>query len=364
MKRKLYDIELSGMGKPANLVNELIRDKKRVKNLEHIDGTIWFQTDGSGVRYIRTNRKRHQVKVRVVRLDDETPMNRLFHSWIALLLCAIPFVASLFLWQVNVDAEYPEVAERIEAKLEKASVVPMSLLRQLPDEGRIRSLIMTEEPELSWVRFEKKGTTLTIVPMMSPKTTNKIAKDGKPSELAARTGGVVTGFQLKSGERVARIHQTVKKGDLLATGILEQGDKVAIVGAEGAVFADYWLEYKFSLPKTIEYRSLGQTSMSLEWNLPWMKKTASSQPFWKVVKLNEIKDEPIRTLTLEKGMEKKFLVPLLKHKLLSETSFEKEIKDENILQVTFDNDKVTGTILFLINENIAVKRPLSQGGDD
>lgn len=364
MKRKLFDVELKGEGKPAHLVNEMIRNKKRVSRLEHIDGAIWFRTDSIGLKYIRTNRRRFKLKVHVERLGDGTPINRLFHSWVALLLCIIPFLASLFLWQVNVDAEHPEIAERIEQTLQKSAVVPMKLLRQLPDETTIRSQIMTDEPDLSWVRFEKKGATLTVIPMISPKTSSKVEKTGKPGELAARTGGVITGFQLKSGERVARLNQTVKKGDLLATGVLEQGDKVAVVGAEGAVFADYWLEYKFSLPKTIQYRAAGEKSVSIEWHLPWLKQQSANRPFWKIVEWNEEVDNTVKTITLEEGMEKNFLVPLLKHKLLSETSFEKDIKDENILQVTFGSDKVTGTILFLINENIAVKRPLSQGGDD
>ncbi|MGG0642843.1 sporulation protein YqfD [Sporosarcina gallistercoris] len=364
MKRKLYDVELSGDGKPAHLVNELIRNKRRVSKLEHTEGAIWFQTDARGLRYIRSNRRRFKLKVHVLRLGDGTPVNRLFHSWVALLLCIVPFLASLFLWQVNVDAEHPEIAERIEQKLEKSAVVPMKLLHQLPDEGTIRSLIMTDEPDLSWVRFEKKGATLTVIPMISPKTSSKSEIAREPGDLVARTGGVITGFQLKSGERVARLNQTVKKGDLLATGVLEQGDKVAIVGAEGSVFADYWLEYKFSLPKTIQYRAAGEKRVIIEWNIPGLKQKAVNRPFWKFVEWNEEVDDTLKTITLEEGMEKDFLVPLLKHKLLSETSYEKDIKDENILQVTFDNDKVTGTILFLINENIAVKRPLSQGGDD
>lgn len=364
MKRKLFDVELSGEGKPTHLVNEMIRSKKRVSKLEHTEDAIWFQTDTAGLRYVRTNRRRWKLKVHVVRLGDGTPVNRLFHSWVVLFLCLIPFIASLFLWQVNVDAEHPEIAERVEQKLKKSAVIPMKLLRLLPDEGTIRSIIMTDEPDLSWVRFEKKGATLTVIPMISPKTSNKVEKTGRPGELAARTGGVITGFQLKSGERVARLNQTVKKGDLLATGVLEQGDKVAIVGAEGSVFADYWLEYNFSLPKTIQYRVVGEKRMVIEWNLPWQKPKPKNRPFWKIAEWHEEVDDKPKTITLEEGMEKEVLIPLLKHKLLSETSYEKDIKDENILQVTFDSDKVTGTILFLINENIAVKRPLSQGGEN
>lgn len=312
MKHKQYDVELRGTGEPARLINEMVHNKKKVTMLEKADGGIWFRTDAKGIKYIRANRRKFNLKVHIVRLSDGTPISRLFHSWSVLLFCVIPFAASLFLWQVNVDSEHPEIAERIEQKLKKSSIVPMQFLQKLPDEGTIRSLLMTDEPDLSWVRFEKRGAVLTIIPMHSPKTTEKVEETAKPSELAARTGGVITGFQLKSGERVARINQTVKKGDLLATGVLEQGDKVSIVGAEGSVFADYWLEYKFVLPKTIEYRAAGEKHLSIEWHLPWLKQNSDAQPFWKIVTWKEERHDQVKTITLEEGMEQDFLVPLLK----------------------------------------------------
>ena len=43
---------------------------------------------------------------------------------------------------------------------------------------------------------------------------------------------------------------------------------------------------------------------------------------------------------------------------MSESFSKAIIKDEKVLHVTFDNDKVNGTILFLVNDNIAVKRPI------
>ena len=66
-------------------------------------------------------------------------------------------------------------------------------------------------------------------------------------------------------------------------------------------------------------------------------------------------------LELAEGMEETVLIPLLKNRLMSESFSKSVVKDEKILHVSFDNDKVNGTILFLINDNIAVKRPISQG---
>ncbi|WP_040286645.1 sporulation protein YqfD [Sporosarcina koreensis] len=363
MKKRLFDVELSGSS-CTSFINEMVRSRRKVTRVEQQAGKVWLRTDSRGLRYIRANRRRHRLKVHIVRLEDGLPAERLFRSWSLLLFGLIPFAASLFLWQVTVDAEHPETAEKVQQALERSSVKPMQLLGGIPAEDALRTQIMAVDHDLSWVRFEKKGTTLHVIPMLSPKTARVQESDGKPSELAARTGGVVTGFRLSSGEPVAHRNQTVKKGDLLATGVLVQGDKTAVVGAEGAVFADYWLEYRFSLPRTVRYRSAGETETVIDWQAPWSDKRQNGRPWWKVVEWKEMTDYPVRAEELNEGMEESFLIPLLKHKLLSETSYEKEIKDENILQVTFDSDKVTGTVLFLINENIAEKRPISQGGDD
>ena len=58
---------------------------------------------------------------------------------------------------------------------------------------------------------------------------------------------------------------------MLATGILEQGDKTTVVGAEGAVYADYWVEYSFRLPKTIDYHLQGEETVQFSFQSPWQK---------------------------------------------------------------------------------------------
>ena len=85
-----------------------------------------------------------------------------------LIACLIPFVASFFLWTVDVESEMPEVVERIEKKLEKNSIVLLRPLSLIPDEGEIRRELMLDDPALSWVRFRRVGTTLTVIPMLSP----------------------------------------------------------------------------------------------------------------------------------------------------------------------------------------------------
>ncbi|WP_342511279.1 sporulation protein YqfD [Sporosarcina sp. FSL K6-1522] len=370
MVHKQFDIRISGNGDLSGFLTKLMTTGTKITSLSVVKDVAHFRTNRQGVAQIRRHRRAYRLKAAITIAGYETGAKRIFSSYRFLIACAIPFVCSFFLWTVEVESEMPEVVDRIEAKLASAAIVPFRPLASIPDEGEIRRALMLDDPSLSWVRFRKVGATLTVIPMLSPPfDDNPVVKEA-PADLIARTGGIITRFELERGERVGRVHQTVKKGDVLATGILEQGDKKTVVGAEGAVYADYWMEYSFSLPKTIDYQLQGEEVVKFSLMPPWQQgdgalsdKEERWKPWLPFVKTERLVEERSGQLELKKGMEKTFIIPLLKTKILSEPSRKVIIKDEKILHVTFDNDKVNGTVLFLLNDDIAVKRPISQGDE-
>lgn len=346
--------------KHANIspfLTKLASSRVPVKEL-YVDGdSAYFVTSKLGVKAARKFRKQYGLKIRVQYADEHSIIRYLFHSPFFLLSCLVPFVASFFLWQVEVDSSSPEVADRMTKKLDQAKIVEYMPLPLLPSEGELRQLLMTDEPTLSWIRFEQTGAKLTVFPMEAPKTQPPPQKDEKPAHLVAKTNGVITHFALKSGERVSRVHQTVQKGDVLASGIVERGEEQRVVGAVGAVYADYWLRYEFEVPRTIYYETKGEEQVTFKWNKPWQ----GHSPWWQLFEFEKTSETIQNELYLEEGMEQSVLVPLLKYKVLSNERSNRTIKEENVLHVAFENDKVIGTILFLINEDIAIKRPISQG---
>ncbi|WP_147059122.1 sporulation protein YqfD [Sporosarcina luteola] len=356
-----YVVAFSGKNDPTKFLSFIARSGVKIVSITETGDGVQFKTDKKGIAFIRKNRRRFKMKVSIRRADEGSVEKRLFTSYRFLIACIIPLAASLFLWKIEIETDTPEVADRIEVKLEKASILKYRPLSTIPDEGEIRRVLMSEDPALSWVRFKRSGATLTIIPMLSPKLNELAEKDGAPSDLIARTGGVVTGFQLSRGERVARIHETVKKGDLLATGILEQGDKTAVVGAEGSVYADFWSEYNFKIPKTIDYHLLGEENVIVNWQSPIVWREGKLPLFRSFIQTEHVRNDRIEQFELSEGMEETIILPLIKYKILSEMQSDLIIKDENILHLTFGNDTVEGTILFLMNENIAIKRPISQG---
>ncbi|MFS0575263.1 sporulation protein YqfD [Sporosarcina sp. 179-K 3D1 HS] len=364
---KWYHIKLTGKGDISKFLTDLAMKGTKIRSLSIDNQVATFRTDRKGLAQLRKRRRAFRFKFSVTGPQHDRGAKKIILTPLFLIACAIPFACSFFLWTVTVDSDRPEVVDRIEEKLEKASIVPLRPLALLPEEGEIRRHLMKNDPSLSWIRFKKIGTSLTVIPMLSPPSNKMEEKKGPPSNLVARTGGVITRFELERGERVGRVHQTVKKGDVLATGILEQGSKSVVVGAEGEVYADYWMEYQFSIPRTITYQMQGEEIVEISFKPPW--KTGGEPSWesedrkfpWSIIQTKRYTNDITGKLVLEEGMEESVILPLLKNKFLASPSSKAIIKDEKILHVSFDNDKVSGTILFLINDDIATKRPISQG---
>lgn len=361
MGRNRYEIRIKKSEHVARFLTKLKTTGTKVNYLVmYKDGASFF-TDRKGLKQVRKYRRQYRMKLKVVSIVEDSGLELIMGSSRFIILLAIPFICSFFLWSVTVESNMPEVNERIERKLEKASITPFRLLSMMPDETEIRRKLMQDEPSLSWVYFNRSGTTLTVIPMLSPSLENQAVSTTKPADLVARTGGIVTRFELTKGERVARLHATVKKGDLLATGTLEQGEDEVVVGAEGAVFADYWIEYRFELPRVVQYKVQGTEEIAFSFQWPWKGKNLFNKENWNIIETERIIQEADASFEIEEGMEESVIIPLLKTKLLTEVGPDATIKEEKVLQVTFDDDKVKGTILFLLNDNIAMKRPIIQG---
>ena len=361
MNRSRYNVKVSGQGNIALFLTKLKSVGVKITALRVEKESAFFKTDKKGLKQVRKYRRRFGLKVSMRVVVNDRGLDTLFKSYRFVIVFTVPFICSFFLWSVKVESDMPEVAERIEEKLIANEIVRFRPLLLIPDEGEMRRDLMQDDPDLSWVRFKRVGTSLTVIPMLSPSLNDQTEAEGTPSDLVARTGGVITRFALTKGERVGHVHRTVKKGDVLASGTLEQGEDYVVVGAAGAVYADYWIEYKFSIPKTIRYRVQGEEKVEFVFNPPWQEGKLMTKEIMNMVETKRTMSEATAQLEIVEGMEETVIIPLLKMKLLAELGADAIIKDDKVLHVTFDNDKVNGTILFLINDNIAVKRPISQG---
>ncbi|RND00018.1 sporulation protein YqfD [Lysinibacillus halotolerans] len=343
----------------------------KIKNVTHLDNEIRFEITRKDINIVRTIRKKYRVKVKIQYLQ----VSRIFqkNSWTAiglLLLICIPIVASQFVWKVEVQSDIPEVRVAVEKIVnEKLSLAKPTLRGKVESDFEIRQTIMEELRDLSWVHILKTGSSMTIVPQLAPITDNRDNINEGKNHLIAAKSGVITHFEISSGERRVLPNTTVYKGDTLVSGVISVGDKSVVVGASGEVYADYWLETEFSIPKELQLISASSREWTIDFKMNNDKKEQGKSfqkidlPEW-LSKFIEIKrTQKYITVTEEITEERieSFILPLLHEKILKSLPPKTIIKKENILHVTFDDDKVKGKVLFLVNENIAENYPIDQG---
>ncbi|MCM3387974.1 sporulation protein YqfD [Ureibacillus chungkukjangi] len=342
----------------------------KIKNLKHLENEIRFEMVRKDLKVLREIRKKYRVKVKIRYLQ----VSRIFqkNSWTAiglLLLILIPVISSQFVWDIDVEAETPELRVAVEKVIkEKLSLDKPTMKGRVQSDFEIRQSIMEELRDLSWVHILKTGSSMTIVPQLAPITDNKDNTTDAKNHLIATKSGVITNFEISSGERRVLPNTTVYKGDTLVSGVITVGERSVVVGAAGEVFADYWLETEFSIPKKIQLVSASSREWTFDFKINDEKEQGKSfqkvdLPEWLSRFIEIKKTQKYITVTEEISEEQieSFILPLLHEKILKSLPPKTIIKKENILHVSFDDDKVKGKVLFLVNENIAKNYPIDQG---
>ncbi|MEG0450032.1 MAG: sporulation protein YqfD [Lysinibacillus sp.] len=232
----------------------------------------------------------------------------------------------------------------------------------------MRQSLLEKNRELAWVHIEKNGGRVNLRPLEAPKE-KKLQTQRANSHLSATKSGVITHFEVEKGERMVAINDTVYEGDVLVKGVVESGESEVYVGASGAVYADYWMESKFKIPKKIKLDKLKEK----KWRILFLGIHDKEReqiyvqqkdlPKWlaKYVSIVEEQHTESFTIELDESKVETLLMPLLHEKIIQSLPAKTVIKKENLLHVKWSDDTVEGKVLFLINENIASPQPVEQG---
>lgn len=318
---------------------------------------------------VRKIRKQFRIPIHFSRPDNTQVIH--FHwSVLAGLLgfILVPYICSLFLWQISIEDVSDERQVKLEQELHKLNVIERKSLKSLVPDSEIRQVILANNHDLSWIHIKRTGAKMHLTSVPAPVIIREQVDKTGPSDLVALRKGVITHYDLRSGERLVPINATVKKGDRLVTGLLKQGNKNLVVGAEGQVFADYWLEMSFQLPTKIVYDKFVSEEVKILQVSPAWKSFKKEQNVERLIELFKSAFRVERNTIVEKSSVtvneqwiKEAFIPMLRMRTASTLSPNGKIKDEKILHMTWSNDTVKGKVLYYMNDNIAGKSPIHQG---
>lgn len=184
---------------------------------------------------------------------------------IAGIIAAIVIIslAGSVIWDVRVECEGEVSAVTVKEVLASHGVYPGARKAKL-DIGRIQADIESESREVAWISVNVIGTVayVEVIGEVIPPADEEVY-DGV--NLIASKDGVLTGYEIIAGEPVAEIGRTVKKGDLLVSGLYDSKRfGYRAVEAEGRVFArteevfsvEIPLRYTVRVPEKSEIRDI------------------------------------------------------------------------------------------------------------
>lgn len=342
-----------------------------IRHLKITDVYIYFEVSRNTLPVIRKLRNRHGIRLRIRYISQQDILRLDSITFIGLLLLiAIPIFASQWMWQVEVESNMPELRVRLEKTLQQElAMQPPFRKKALPDDMKLRQILLEKHRDLAWVHIQKQGEYIKFIPQQAPELIKLPNNNQQPMHLVAAKSGVITHFDIESGVRTVSPNTTVYEGDMLVSGVITSGDSYKAIGAKGAVYADYWLECSFSIPRVVTL--VGQEAKEWQILFKWAHKDAFKTQYYDEVPLPNmispfvkiVSEQTTKTVKQQITKEKipELVMPLLHQKILQTLPPNTLVKKQNLLHVQIDDDTVKGKVLFQINENIAKTQPVNQG---
>ena len=340
-------------------IQALHGQKIELKHVTFRDQEVTFETNMTHLSKIRRTRKRYKLKMSVHYADEMQVFRAQLWTVLGLIIMVIiPLLCAQVVWRIDVEADSPEIRQQIEKTFYETFQLETPMSRtKVPSDSMIRQQLLEKHRELAWVHIEKSGGRVVLRPQESPKQTEQ-KNERLATHLVATKNGVITNFNIQHGERKVSVNDTAYDGDVLVSGVIDSGEDKVFVGAEGEVYADYWLESTFKIPTKIIIETMQEKKWrvlitGVHGKVDYVQK--KELPNWldPYVSIVEEQQTQKTEVELDESKIESLLLPLLHEKMIRSLPSKTVIKKENLLQLKWGDGTVEGKVLFLVNENIA-----------
>lgn len=159
-----------------------------------------------------------------------------------LIFLIIIYTFSAFIWSVEVEGVEELSGDLILGKLSEMGVKPGVFKRKV-NTMEIENNLIIKTPELSWASLEIRGSRAIIRVAEGVETPDFVNRD-VPANILATKDGIIDNMIVLEGQPTVENGQTVKKGDLLISGIIDHPDTTGVryVRAMGRIMARTWYE--------------------------------------------------------------------------------------------------------------------------
>lgn len=380
-------VEAKGMG-IERFFNILTRSGILIWHVKrHGSGAVTFKMKLKDVKKIRHIVRDSECKISFLR---RTGLPFLFKRLIknsgfifgAFAFLIVIFLLSNMVWGIEIKGADPETEYKIRKELDAMGVRKGKVQLFLENVESIQRQLSDNIEEITWVGVELKGTTyhLQVVEKNEPEKPEYLS----PRHLVAKKKAIIVDMFVEEGQPIVSIHDHVKPGQLLVSGIIGKEGQTEIVPAKGEIYGETW--YKTDVTQSLKstFQVFNGNEMKKhyigigKWQIPiWgfgkieykEYETESNQrnfhflkwelPFSYTNTTIREREQVTRIYSNEEAFEAAKITA--RDKIKKHLTEDAKIKGEKILHKSAHDGKVEISIHFQIIENIAEAKPFIQG---
>ncbi len=143
-------------------------------------------------------------------------------------------IMSLFVWTVEVNGNKIVETNKIISAIQEIGIEEGSLKSKINPQKAKQKLLLKVDG-LSWATLNIEGCRVNVEVIEGE---NKSDNKNTATDLISDSDGIIKKIDIVSGNCVVKVGDTVTKGDLLVSGILERESETELVNSVGKIIAD------------------------------------------------------------------------------------------------------------------------------
>jgi len=199
----------------------------------------------------------------ILKWKEKLLSNRVF-----LISCIFGLITLYLLTHLMVKVEVihtkKEIRDLLTYSLEERGIKKNTWKKSYQEIEQIKKEILDEYPEkLEWIEIETQG--MNYIVRVEERKLESLKEEKTSCHIVATKDGIVKDMIYSKGEAVVKTNDSVKKGDILISGIIKKDEEEkGVVCATGEVYGEVWYQVSASIP--LNYKEKTQTGKK-RWNL-------------------------------------------------------------------------------------------------
>jgi similar to stage IV sporulation protein len=363
-----------------NFIFYLMRMKLFVDNVKYNSDTeVTLITTFDNYKKILSLKSMYDVKV--IRFHGKLRIKEIFY------LNKILFIAIIFgyillsilanmIFDIEVVHNNSKIREELIKDLGEYDIKPLKFKKSYQRIEQIeKDLLEKHKDDIEWLEITEVGTKYIVRLEERKKTSLKPVYPFQ--DIVSNNNAIIKKITAEQGEILKNVDDYVKKGDVLITGVLKNGDKIMNkVAAIGKVYGEVWYEVKVEVPfHYVESYETGNSNKVLcfyflnkKWELFNFKKYKNKKIMKKDVVNNAL--SPFK-ITLEKQIELENIdffytegeaiskaLEIGRKKVEGNFEAEEKILSEKVLNFNINSSKMIVDIFYVVYKNIGIPKEI------